>query len=175
MKSTTFKALTENDLSLLHDWFQKPHILAWYARGEHYSLNMIKEKYKPRINDSTIPSFIIYLEEQPIGYIQLYETSHHLPDGVRDYNHPLFQQHEPKEVAGVDLFIADEKYLKQGYARSALKKFINEYVKGKLTLLVADPLKTNTHAIHFFESNGFKKLIHKQSTSENEILVLHVT
>jgi len=174
MKSITFKPLTENDLLLLYDWFQKPHILTWYARGKHYSLTKIKEKYEHRIKDPTIPSFIIHIENQPIGYIQLYEVSHHLPDGVSDYDHPLFQQNKPNEVAGIDLFIADEKYLNKGYAGTILKIFINEHVKTKFTVLVADPLKANSHAIRFFEHNGFKKLVCDLLSNVNELLVLYV-
>jgi hypothetical protein len=73
MKSINFKLLTENDLPLLHSWFHKPHIQQWYARGENYTLDMIKEKYMPRIlNSESIPNFIVYANITPIGYIQLY-------------------------------------------------------------------------------------------------------
>ena len=37
------KPLTEEDLPLLYNWFQKPHIKQLYARGEDYSLEMIKK------------------------------------------------------------------------------------------------------------------------------------
>lgn len=53
MKSIHFKPLTENDLPLLHDWFQKSHVKQWYAREENYTIDMIKEKYLPRILKDT--------------------------------------------------------------------------------------------------------------------------
>ncbi len=174
MQSINFKRLTENDLRLLHNWFQKPHVKQWYARGENYSLEMIKEKYLPRINNpDTIPNFIVYADTTPIGYIQLYCLTHSLPDGVSDYTHPLFNNHEPKQMAGIDLFIAEEKYLQQGYGTLLLKNFIREYVKNKFSILVVDPLKTNTQAVMFFEKNGFKKWQVIPANGENELLLLN--
>ena len=73
MKSIHFKLPTESNLSLLHSWFQKPHIKQWDARDENYIFDMIREKYLPRIlHPESIPNFIIYADNTPIGYIKLY-------------------------------------------------------------------------------------------------------
>jgi RimJ/RimL family protein N-acetyltransferase len=176
MKSIHFKSLTENDLPLLHTWFQKPHVKEWYARGENYTLNMIREKYLPRlINSESIPNFIVYADNTPIGYIQLYCVKDSLPDGVTNYNHSLFDDFKPNETAGVDLFIADESYLKKGYATLALTNFIEEYVRGKFILLVTDPLKINKNAIQFFERNGFKEFKSSTNNTANELMILPIT
>ena len=175
MKPINFKPLTESDLSLLLNWFQKPHIKQWYARGKNYTLDMIREKYLPRIlNSESIPNFIVYADKAPIGYIQLYCIRDFLPDGVTDYNHPLFDGFKSNEIAGVDLFIADEDYLKKGYATLTLTQFIKEHIKEKFTLLITDPLKINKNAIHFFEKNGFKKFKHNSNNIENELMILHI-
>jgi aminoglycoside 6'-N-acetyltransferase len=175
MTSINFKPLTESDLPLLHDWFQKPHIKKWYARGVQYTFDMIKEKYLPRIlNSSLIPNFIVYADNVPIGYIQLYCLKNSLPDGVIDYNHPLFDNSDPNEMAGIDLFIADENYLKKGYASVALENFIKEYIQGKFTLVVTDPLKSNKNAIQFFENNKFKKFKQHNNDSATELMTFQV-
>jgi aminoglycoside 6'-N-acetyltransferase len=63
MKSIHFKSLTENDLPLLYAWFQKQHVKQWYARGENYTIDMIREKYLPRIlHPESIPNFIVYAD-----------------------------------------------------------------------------------------------------------------
>lgn len=176
MKSIHFESLAENDLPLLHDWFQKPHVRQWYARGENYTIDMIREKYLPRIlNPESIPNFIIYANNTPIGYIQLYCVKDSLPDGVTDYKHSLFNDFKPEEIAGIDLFIADENYLKKGYATLTLSCFIKEYVEGKFTLLITDPLKSNKNAIQFFERNGFKKFNLSDNNTANELMILHIT
>jgi len=133
MKSINFKLLTEKDLPLLHNWFQKPHVKQWYARRENYTIDMIREKYLPRIlHPDSIPNFIVYAGNTPIGYIQLYCVKDSLPDGVTDYNHRLFSDFKSNEIAGVDLFIADENFLRKGYATLSLSFFIKEYVEKKI-------------------------------------------
>lgn len=175
MKSIRFKPLTENDLLLLYSWFQKPQVKQWYARGESYTLDMIREKYFPRIfNPTVIPNFIIYADDTPIGYIQRYCVKDSLPDGIEDYTHPLFNDYKANEMAGIDLFVADENYLKKGYATCLLTSFIKEHIAGKFTLLVADPLKSNLNAVQFFERNGFTKFKYIRNNSENELMTLHL-
>jgi aminoglycoside 6'-N-acetyltransferase len=178
MKSASikFKPLVEGDLPLLHAWFQKPHIKQWYARGENYSLEMIKEKYTPRIlNPQSIPNFIIYASNKPIGYIQLYRmSSNSLPDGVDNLKHPLFSRYKPEEIAGMDLFIADEEFLGKGYGSLILNAFIEEQVEGRFIALVVDPLRTNRNAIRFFEAYGFKEFSQSKIESNNALMVLEV-
>lgn len=175
MMKLNFQPLSENNLPLLYEWFQKPHIKKWYAREENYTREMIDKKYLPRILQSkSIPNFIICLNEQPIGYIQLYSCAFSLPDGI-DYAHPLFTHEKPENVAGIDLFIAEEIYLHQGYATLALQQFINTYARNKFSIVVVDPLKTNVRAIRFFIRNGFKKFAIAQSQSQYELLILSLT
>lgn len=175
MKSINFKLLTEKDLPLLHNWFQKPHVKQWYARGENYTIDMIREKYLPRIlHPESIPNFIVYADNTPIGYIQLYCVKDSLPDGVTDYNHPLFDNFKSNEIAGIDLFIADENYIKQGYATLSLTNFIKEYVQKKFMLLITDPLKNNKNAVQFFERYGFKKFKENDNNTMNELMIFHI-
>lgn len=167
----TFNPLRENDLELLHQWFQVPHVKEWYARGETYSLDKIREQYLPRIIEPDfVPNYIINLDEYPIGYIQLYHVNHSLPEGVDNYTHSLFGIFKPEEMAGIDLFIADEKILRKGISSKILNRFIEVFIAGKFKAVVVDPLKRNTTAVSFFEKNGFKKLA--SSTDDSHQLML---
>lgn len=157
MPDIQFRKLASEDLPLLHQWFQVPHVKQWYARGETYSIQMIEEKYMPRIVDSqSIPNFIIYSDSRPIGYIQLYHLTHSFPEGVCQ-EHPLFQEYMPGELAGIDMFIADESCLGTGIASMALGEFIKQYVEGQFKAVVVDPGRSNTRAIRFYEKNGFQQ------------------
>lgn len=72
MKPFKFKPLHENDLVLLHQWFQEPTIHQWYARRKHWSLEEIKEKYEPRIlGKEYVPSFIVYRTHSMMNSIRL--------------------------------------------------------------------------------------------------------
>jgi RimJ/RimL family protein N-acetyltransferase len=172
----SFKPLTEDDLLLLHRWFQVPHIFQWYTRGNKYTLDMVREKYLPRIKQpENISNYIIYDNDHAIGYVQIYHVNKYLPDGINDYNHVLFINYKPEQIAGIDLFIADEKYLNCGYGSEALSRFINEYVKGKFQALVTDPLASNKRAILFFKRNGFKSFFDRErENNRNELMLLKI-
>lgn len=163
-----FKKLKEKDLTKLHEWFQVPHVLKWYAKEKNYTLKEIQEKYLPRITDETISHFIIFDGSKPIGYIQFYKVMHHLPEGMKK-DHPLFENFIPDELVGIDVFIADEHYLNTGFSRVALRKFINHYLRNQFRAALVDPDKNNKIAIKFFEKVGFKFTL---SQDENHVLML---
>jgi aminoglycoside 6'-N-acetyltransferase len=78
-----FKTINQNDLTLIYQWFQEPSINQWYARGKPWSLEAIREKYEPRIlGQENVPSFIIYKDETPIGFIQYYQLEHGVPESI---------------------------------------------------------------------------------------------
>lgn len=158
LDNITFKPLTEADLPLLYQWFQVPHVKEGYARGEAYTLEMIGDKYLPRIHDATIPSYIICYQEREVGYIQLYKLTDHLPEGVKNYSHEIFNQYEAAELVGLDLFLADADLLGTGVSSKILREFIDTRIDKKYRAVVVDPAINNARAIEFFEKNGFKKL-----------------
>jgi PhzF family phenazine biosynthesis protein len=168
-----FKEMNEDDLYLLHQWFQIPHVLKWYAKDKKYTLEMIREKYLPRISDASIPSFIIYDNDKPVGYIQFYHVTDHLPEGIINYNHPLFNDFKPKEIAGIDLFIADENYLHTGFSSKALEKFISMYINNKFKAILVDPVELNTSAISFFRRNGFENMMSQDNN--HYLMILRIT
>lgn len=169
----SFRPLCEDDLKLLHQWFQLPHIKRWYARNKTYSFEAIKNQYLPRIHaPEKIPNYIIVFGNTPIGYIQLYHLDSSLPDGVTNYNHPLFETYDPKDIAGIDLFIADENFLHKGYGAKTLNAFINNYIKDTFKAVVADPMRNNQMAIEFFKRMGFVEDIETSKESQNILLLL---
>lgn len=164
--------MSEGDFKLLHQWFQIPHILKWYAKNEKYTFEMIREKYLPRISDASVLVFIIYDDDKPVGYIQFYHVTDHLPEGVSDYSHPLFNDFKPNEIVGIDMFIADEDYLHRGFSSEALKIFISMYINNKFKAILVDPLKQNTSAISFFERNGFRHIMSQDNN--HDLMVLRI-
>lgn len=165
----TFRPLTEHDLPLLHWWFQKPHVKKWYANGQFFSLDMIERKYLARINNSEIANYIIDANAAPIGYIQFYKVERFLPEGIGDYNHPLFHKYHPAQLVGIDLFIAENDYLHKGYGCQIIDDFIIKYLIGKFQAVVVDPKKDNMIAISFFRKNGFTSI---QIEEDNEHIIM---
>ncbi|MDF1678050.1 MAG: GNAT family N-acetyltransferase [Legionellaceae bacterium] len=162
----SFKPLTKSFLPTLHQWFKQPHVKKWYARDKEYTLADIEEKYLPRIqNPVNIPNYIAYLNDEPIGYIQLYSLKEHLPDDVPNYEHSLFHQFKPHELMGLDVFFAVEKYLGKGISSQVLQAFLSTYIRTEIKAVVVDPLKSNKHAIQFFARNQFELITTNSGTS----------
>lgn len=151
----SFKPLTMDNLEHLHHWFQNPAIKQLYARNKTWSFNDIIHKYQPRIAGiENIPSFIIEINSLPIGFIQYYCLQEHLPEGIKDINNGLFEQYRPSEIAGIDLFIAEDINRSKGYGSRIINQFISEFLIS-YRLIVVDPERSNLQAIRCYEKSGF--------------------
>ncbi|KTD03474.1 GNAT family N-acetyltransferase [Fluoribacter gormanii] len=156
-KSFVFKALNESDLILLYHWFQEPTIKQWYARGQSWSFDDIKQKYLPRIlGKDNVPSFIIYIDALPLGFIQYYCLNDYLPEGIWHKNHRMFQDYHSNKIAGIDLFIAPSNQRGKGLGKQILDLFITELPNSICAILV-DPEIHNHQAIRCYEKAGFKR------------------
>ncbi|QMT60029.1 GNAT family N-acetyltransferase [Legionella sp. PC997] len=164
-KSFIFKPLTENDLILLYQWFQEPVINQWYARGKLWSLKDIKEKYLPRVlRGHNVPSFIIYINGLPLGFIQYYCLSNHVPEGIGHKNHPLFHLYQPNNLAGIDLFIASSNQRGKGLGQQIIESFITE-LPNSINAILVDPAVNNHQAIRCYEKAGFKRTNYSEDNS----------
>ncbi|CAM3087932.1 aminoglycoside 6'-N-acetyltransferase [Legionella steigerwaltii] len=157
LESLNFKPLHEQDIILLYRWFQEPTINQWYARNKVWSLENIKKKYLPRIHGNDIvPSFIIYLEKQAIGFIQYYSFKDHFPEGILDTRNSLFHIYQPHELVGLDLFIAASDHRGKGLGKQILDIF-TESLPNTFRAAAVDPEINNYHAIRCYEKAGFKR------------------
>jgi aminoglycoside 6'-N-acetyltransferase len=150
-----FNALQETDLPLLHQWFQEPLVKKWYARDRDFSLEEISKKYTPRIlGKDKVQSFIVTANAIPIGFIQYYVLNDYLPEGIGEQN-SLFHLAKPHQIAGIDFFISNSLFHRQGWGTKILQQFITLFLESKFRLLVADPEINNHMAVHFYQHNGF--------------------
>lgn len=150
-----FKTLNQNDLTLLHQWFQEPTINQWYARGADWSLRAIKKKYEPRIlGKENIPSFIIYKDEIPIGFIQYYQFEQGFPEGIAGQDNLIFKQYKQADLVGIDLFIAAENMRGQGMGSKIINQFIETFLTN-FSAVIVDPEVLNSNAIRCYEKSGF--------------------
>ena len=155
MKLFKFKPLHENDLVLLYQWFQEPTINQWYARRKHWSLEEIKEKYGPRIlGKEYVPSFIVYMNNDPVGFIQYYQFKSGFPEGVQGHHNLLFKQYNQDDLVGVDLFIAEDNMRGKGFGVKMIHQFIEEFLS-EFSAIVVDPEIDNIGALRCYEKAGF--------------------
>jgi RimJ/RimL family protein N-acetyltransferase len=161
----TFKPLCEADFKLLLQWLEEPHVKDWWDKDIHWTPDLIYKKYSTYTkgykleNGITrlINAYIIYADEIPIGYIQLYNAYDFLRSA------PLLGL--PSSLAAFDVFLGEKLFLNQGIGSRAITQFLNEYAT-LYTHVFADPERTNVAAIRSYEKAGFKKAITQPDTNE---------
>ncbi len=118
----TFRPLVPADLSLLHDWMQRPHWCEWW--GPAGTLADVAAEYGPLMADRTrVQPYIVLRGGAPFGYIQSYVA---LNSGGG-----WWEAETDPGVRGIDQSIADADQLGRGLGTAMVKAFV--------TTLFADP------------------------------------
>jgi RimJ/RimL family protein N-acetyltransferase len=70
----TLRPMIEQDLPMLHDWLNRPHIVEWWGgEEERPTLEDVLEHYLPGVlAEASVMPYIAMLGEEPIGYAQSY-------------------------------------------------------------------------------------------------------
>jgi len=161
----TFAPLAESHFPLLLKWLQAPHIKKWWDQDVTYTLELVREKYSSYIKgykfmdgqQKPIQSFIIHNNQNPVGYIQIYNA----------YDFPRSKPLSglPENLGAFDIFIGEEEAKKQGLGSKALSEFLrlhdNQYFQ-----IFADPDSNNVAAVKCYEKAGFKKVSEQEDTGE---------
>ena len=144
-----FRPMTADDLRLVHEWLQRPHVRRWWKDRDTYELTAAR--YLPAIEGKDPTDlYIALLDEQPIGFVQTYLVS--------DYPGYAKLVGAGEGVAGVDLLIGDEELTGQGIGSELLRRFVDEVVFASpaITACLADPDVQNVASIRAFENAGFR-------------------
>lgn len=156
MLDISFSSLLPTHFKLMLKWLEVPHVKKWWDCNISYTLDLVKEKYENytqgyKIVDGIkkpINAYIINFDDQPIGYIQLYNA----------YDFPRSESliNLPKSLAAFDVFIGDTAYLRKGLGYTILTQFLKEFCK--YDYVFVDPDKDNIAAIKTYEKVGFVEL-----------------
>jgi RimJ/RimL family protein N-acetyltransferase len=148
----TFTKLTQNDWSLLLQWFKEPHVEKWWPTPEE---NELMEYFLEKIRSKNTFGFVVLLDEKPIGYIQYYYI-----DRSKVESGSLLPSLPDETTIGIDQFIGDPNYLHKGYGTQFIKQFIAELpiIEPEITTIILDPNPENLAAIRCYEKVGFEKV-----------------
>lgn len=161
----SFKPLSEADFTLLLKWLETPHVKSWWDQDIKWDFELIREKFIGCVKGykvvdgaaNPLCACIIYVDDIPIGYIQMYNAY----DFARTV--PLVRL--PPNLGAFDIFIGEEKYLNKGVGSKAIVQFLKEY-GDSYTHIFVDPQSNNFAAIRTYEKAGFKKNIEQPVTGE---------
>lgn len=128
-------------------------------------MDLVKKKYQPyvkgykKINDINKPinAYIIFLDQTPIGYSQLYNAY--------DFPRSKALVGLPKNLGAFDIFIGEEKYLGQNLGFRVIEQFLNSYAHDYFYIF-ADPDSDNIAAIKAYEKADFHQLSQEKETHE---------
>jgi RimJ/RimL family protein N-acetyltransferase len=146
----TFRPIVDTDLSMLHQWLNRPHVAEWW--GTPTTLADVVADYGSRPT-GTPPheAFIALVDDvHEIGFIQAYT-----PAACHDEGWWL-DEHDPG-VRGIDQFLANESELGQGLGTAMIRAFVARlFADPSVTRIQTDPDPANGRAIRCYEKAGFR-------------------
>jgi hypothetical protein len=151
----SFKPLHESHFPLLLKWLETDHVKQWWDQDITYTIDLVKEKYNSYVKgynivegiEKPIHGFIIYYNQNPVGYIQIYNAY----DFPRE--EPFVEL--PDNLGTIDFFIGEIDYIGKGITHLAIKKFLEEYAFVNYRYVIADPEFRNERAVETYETAGF--------------------
>lgn len=143
--------MTEHDLSMLHDWLNRPHIIEWWG-GEDArpTLEDVYAKYLPRVlAKNQVTPYIAMLEQVPIGFAQSYVAL-----GSGD---GWWEEETDRGVRGIDQSIANPQLLGKGLGTLLVRALVERlFSDPQVTKVQTDPAPTNLRAIRCYQRAGFR-------------------
>lgn len=160
-QKTSFTPLKEEHFSLIHAWFNEPHVQSFYSLRA-WTIDEVRKKLAPYIQGmGDIECFIILIDKIPIGYIQCYPVK----------KHPWDNQNLVEEIvqnsAGIDLFIGEKEFIGKKLSSQILDVFLKKHIWIRYKYCLVDPDIRNKISIQLFEKSGFNK--HQQINSKDAL------
>jgi RimJ/RimL family protein N-acetyltransferase len=165
-RAIEFRPMAADDLRLLHEWLQRPHVRRWYGKQRTYE--EVVDHYLPAIEgrDPT-DHYIVMLDDRPIGMLQTYV--------VADYpEYATAVAIEDRHTAGTDILVGIEELTGKGLGTEILRRFATDVVfaRPETTSIVADPDARNIASVRAFEKAGFRVVREFVDPTDGEIHAL---
>ncbi len=161
-----FEPIVEQDLAMLHEWLQRPHVAQWWGPAEP-----IDELREYCLGEDAEPNatraFIAWHAGQPIGFIQAYVVMNSGGGWWTDETDP--------GARGIDQFLANESQLGRGLGSSMIRAFLDQlFANPVVTVVQTDPYPTNERAIRSYARAGFR-VVGNVVTPDGPALLMRVT
>lgn len=147
----TLRSMTEEDLGMLHDWLNRPHIVEWWS-GERPSLEEVREHYHPcALAEANVTPYIGMLDDRPFAYAQSYVAI-----GSGD---GWWQDETDPGVRGIDQSIGGSALLGQGYGTLLVRALVDLlFADPRVSKVQTDPSPGNLRTIRCYEKAGFRRI-----------------
>jgi len=152
-RRVTLRPMTEQDLPMLHDWLNRPHIVQWWGgEAARPSWDDVQAQYRPSVMAAEgVTPYIAMLGDEPIGYAQSYVALGSGGGWWEDETDP--------GVRGIDQSLADASRLGQGLGTLLVRALVARLFEDPaVTRIQTDPAPDNLRAIRCYEKAGFAAL-----------------
>ena len=147
----TLRRMQEDDLTLLHAWLQRPHIVRWWGSNDgSLSRDEIQARYLPS-KDAGVRQYIALLGARAIGWAQSYVAL-----GAGD---GWWEEETDPGVRGIDQFLGDPNDLGHGLGTRMVTALVTLlFLDTAVTRIQTDPSPDNVRAIRCYEKAGFRAI-----------------
>jgi AacA4 family aminoglycoside N(6')-acetyltransferase len=145
--------MTEQDLPLLHDWLQQPHIVEWWGgEAQRPTLAQTRERYLPSaLAAERVTPYIAMQGDAPIGYAQSYVAL-----GAGD---GWWEEETDPGVRGIDQSLGRPELLGRGLGTQLVTALVERlFADAAVSRVQTDPSPANLRAIRCYEKAGFRRL-----------------
>ncbi len=161
-----FAPVEQKHYPLLLAWLNAPHMREWWGDPDE-ELGFIRDMVEGR--DTTRP-FLILLDDEPAGYIQVWFLDHHQNDEWTKDNPWLLEL--PSGAVGVDLSIGEAGKLSTGIGSAALIAFV-AYLRGLgHETIIIDPDPANARAVRAYAKAGFRPVPALEGRTGKDVLIM---
>jgi aminoglycoside 6'-N-acetyltransferase len=161
-----FSPVGEKHYPLLRTWLNAPHMREWWGDPQE-ELGFIRDMVEGR--DTTRP-FLILLDGEPVGYIQVWFLGHYRNEDWTKDNPWLLDM--PQEAVGVDLSIGDAGRLSAGIGSAALAAFVSRLRGLGHETIIIDPDPANVRAVRAYSKAGFRPVETLLGRTGDDVLIM---
>lgn len=157
----TFKQITPQDLPLIYQWLDEPHVREFWDNGDDHrkDIKIFAEGRREKSNyfGDIFVYWIGLVDEEPFSFIltAIYDPKETLPDLHRKY------LSKTGNTYSLDFCIGNKKFLGKSLAAETLNafmQFFHDTIDEKADTFLIDPDVDNPRARHVYEKAGFKKV-----------------
>lgn len=149
----TLRLLVAEDLPMLHDWLNRPHIVEWWGgEAARPTLDEVLDEYRPEaLAQHGVTPYIALLGDAPIGYAQSYVAM-----GSGD---GWWEGETDPGVRGIDQSLAHAEQLGKGLGTELVRALVRRlFADPAVTAIQTDPAPHNARAIRCYEKAGFRQV-----------------
>jgi aminoglycoside 6'-N-acetyltransferase len=159
VRPVSFRPLRRADAEQLRDWFNEPHVFAWW--GVHATPDglggtgldaatrdaVLTEYGAVMDGRDSAHGFVILVDDQPVGYIEWYRLAEE-----PEYAAAIGES----DGAGMDLLIGDPGAVGRGLGPQAIDRFVTDVVvPSGISRVFAGPDVRNRRSVRAFLKAGF--------------------